>query len=298
MSFIKQKSLEGHAGAIYAATFDGRFLYTGSADKFVARWDLEKGIQDNFSIKFEQSIYAVESISDKFLIVGLANGDVHIFDLIERKEIHYFKQHVKAIFSIAYNSNKEQLYIADADGNLSIWSVPDFKLMIYLPLDAGKIRNIAVNESGELFALSCQDETIRVFESKGLNEIVTLNAHNSGSTAVIFDQNNPTQLITGGKDARIKLWNWQKEEELLNIPAHNYAVYDLISMNNRKNYISCSRDKTIKVWDADLNFLKRLDFKEGGHRHSVNRLVKISEKEFVSISDDAKIIVWESEGLI
>lgn len=287
-----QKKLEirEHGGAIYTCDFSNGFLYTGSADNYVTRWDVNSGEQDKFAIKFEQTVYALKVIENQFLIAGLANGDVHVFDLLERKEIHFFQQHTKAIFSIAYNSIKGQFYVSDADGNLSIWNSNDFKQLLYLPTDTGKIRDIDISEDGELIYLACQDETIRCFDTTSFNEIRTWNAHQNGTNTLLLVEN---QLISGGKDGMLRLWNVDSETQIKEVPAHNFAVYDLKFLG--EYIISASRDKTIKVWDKELNFINRLDAKTKGHSHSVNRLSIIGETTFASVSDDKRIIIWELE---
>lgn len=286
--FQKLKEIQGHAGAIYTTAFDGEFLYTGSADKFVTRWNLEEGIQDKFAIKFENSIYSI-AIHEKLLFVGLANGALHIFDLEERKELKHFTQHKEAIFSITVDAINKRLYVGDATGNLSVWDIESLDLVIYLPLNAGKIRDIAVASDGH-FALACQDESIRVFESEYFNEISTIQAHKEGATSVMFSPEDSSQLISGGKDAHIRLWNWKDGSEIKSIPAHNFAVYRLIE--TKENIASISRDKTVKIWSKNLDFILRLDAKEGGHRHSVNDGVLIADHTFASVGDDKRIILW------
>lgn len=294
MSWRKKKQLEGHAGAIFACAYDGKFLYTGSADKFVVRWNLEEGIQDKFSIKFEQSIYALAIVNQNYLVVGLANGALHVFDLHERLEKHYFTQHTKAIFSIKLNALKNQLYVGDADGNLSVWDASSFKLLIYLPLDVGKIRDIAVNKDGSQFVLACQDGTFRMFETAFFNEIGTQQAHEGGTTSVLFHPNDESILITGGKDALLASWDVKSLRKLNSQPAHNFAIYSIVTNTTGNCIITGSRDKTIKIWSPQLAFIQRLDLKEGGHRHSVNKVLILADNELVSISDDGKIIVWDS----
>ena len=294
MLFRKEKEISGHAGAIYTCTSEGNSIYTGSGDKYVARWNSETGIQDKFAIQFDESVYSICFLSKRRLVVGLSNGHLHIFDLDENKEVKFFTQHTKAIFSCAFNACKQQFYVADADGNLSVWSSETLSLLIYLPLDAGKIRDIAVNQTGENIAMACQDGTIRVFETSFFNEIHTLNAHKNGTTALLFHPTNPDQLISGGKDALLKLWEVNTESCLLEIPAHNFAIYSIQALNEGQTIVTASRDKTIKVWSNSLEFQQRLDFKVGGHRHSVNNICVIAENRFVSVSDDKKIIVWES----
>lgn len=290
--FQKKNEIVGHAGAVYCCLAVGDFVYSGSADHYVTRWNIETGEQDKFAIKFEHSIYDLEMIGDKILAVGLASGGLHFFDIEERKEIKFFTQHQKAIFSIAYNSIKNQLYVTDAEGNLSVWNTLDYSLMIYLPLDCGKIRRMAISQYCDIVALACQDGFIRIIETEHFNEIHTIKAHKDGATSVLF-HSNEDGLITGGKDALIKVWNWKKEELIETIVAHNFAVYDLISLNEGDVFASASRDKKIKIWDAtDFTFIERLELKQGGHKHSVNGLTIVNQSEFISCSDDKRLIVW------
>jgi len=293
MSFFKKiQEISGHAGAIYAcACHDGR-IYTGSADNYVARWNPETGEQDKFAIQFEESVYSIAFLSENRLVVGLANGHIHVFDLNERKEIKFFTQHTKAIFAIAFNETKQQWYAADADGNLSIWDATKLEQLVYLPLDCGKVRDIAINKEGDQFTLACQDGTLRIFDTAFFNEIHTIHAHKDGATAVLYHPQHEHQLISGGKDAMLRLWDVPVEMKLKEIPAHNFAIYGIQALNNGETIISASRDKTIKTWSSDLEFQQRLDLKVGGHKHSVNKIRSLNDHSFVSVSDDKKIIVW------
>ena len=108
------------------------------------------------------------------------------------------------------------------------------------------------------------------------------------------------------------------------IPAHNYAIYSIVFSPDGKYFATASRDKTIKIWDANnLNVLSRIN-KESfdGHINSVNKLMwttspKSSPREsvlsrdqkglsnspagvvgsyLISASDDRKVMVWEIAG--
>lgn len=291
MTFRKEKEIQGHSGAIYSCAFDQSYVYSGSADKFVARWLLDEGTQDKFAIRFEQAVYRI-LIVDHFLIVGRSDGGLHVFDLEARKELKYFTQHTKALFGLASNPIRKHCYAGDADGNLSVWSTETWELLIYFPLDCGKIRDIAVDSSGAHFAVCGQDGFVRIFETSYFNEISTFFAHKDGATAACFGE-NPEELITGGKDAMLRRWNWKTGEKLLEIPAHNFAIYRLIRVGD--SLVSISRDKTVKVWSESLQFRQRLDQKAGGHRHSVNDCVALSSTKFVTCGDDKRMIVWTSE---
>lgn len=300
MRFFKLKEISGHSAGIYSLAFDGEFLYSASADNYIARWNIENGLQDRFAIRFDSPVYSISLLKkNHFLVAALSNGNMHVFDLKERKEIKFFTQHKVAIFATQENKEKNQLYVGDAEGNLSIWDTLTFELLIYLPLDCGKIRRISVGPSGGVFAVCGQDGTLRIFDTIYFNELHSIKSHEGGTTAAMFHPDQKELIFTGGKDAFLRLWNYKTGEMLKSIPAHNFVIYDLIALNEGKTLITSSRDKTIKVFDLEsLSFLQRLDFKEGGHRHSVNCLLKISEKSFASASDDKRMIIWETDKVV
>jgi WD40 repeat protein len=295
MIFRKRKEISGHSAGIYSLAFDQTYLYSASADKFVARWDLERGVQDKFAIRFESPVYTLCLFSnDEKLALGLANGDLHFFDLSNRTEIKFYQQHRSAIFTLAANSVTNQLYAGDADGNFSVWDQSTNELLLFLPLNCGKIRRIAVDVSGKYIGLACQDGTFRIFDTGTFNEVSTVNAHKEGTTAVLFDPNDVSVIYSGGKDAWLRKWSWRTGELLKEVPAHNYVIYDIIALNEGNTLVTASRDKTLKVWNKEhLSFLQRLDQKAGAHRHSVNCLFKLSEEMFVSASDDKRMILFE-----
>lgn len=291
-SFGNLVTFSGHSGAVYSIDFDGEFIYSGSADKYVVRWNVEDGTQDSFAIKFPFTPYMVKLFNDNSLLaVGLASGDLHIFDLSERKEIKFFQQHRTGIFAIEENQFTHHLYVADADGTVSVWNVKTLDLVIYLPLDAGKIRAIETSADGKLFYVLAQDGNVRVFDAQTFNEIELFHAHQDGATACMELTND--LLLTGGKDAHIKVWDRFTYKVQQSIPAHNYVIYDLLKLNDEV-FVSASRDKTIKVWNSQaLKVIQRIERKDQGHKHSVNQLVKISENSFASCSDDGTIKVWK-----
>lgn len=292
MEVRKKISFEGHSGAVYSLQYDGNnFIYSASADKYVVRWDLTTGQQDKFAIKLPATPYSIQLIDNTTkLVAGLSSGDVHIFDLEEKKEIKFFKLHQKGIFAMAENAEKNQFYIADGEGKLSVWNTKTLELLLQLPFDCGKIRQITPSLDNTLIYLSCQDGKIRSLDTTYFNIVDEFHAHDDG-VGTLLETNEV--LITGGKDAHLKLWDKITKTCFKSIPAHNYMIYDLIQLNDQQ-IVSVSRDKTIKIWDIEeFSVLQRLNLKSKGHRHSVNRVVKIDETTFATASDDARIIVWE-----
>jgi WD40 repeat protein len=292
-TFNKKIEFADHSGAVYSIVYDGEFIYSASGDKYVCRWNPITGTQDKFAIKFNNTPYSIQLFNNNsMLAVGLENGDLHFFDLIERVEVKFYKQHKSAIFSILENPFTKQIYTTDTDGNLAVWSTKDFQLQLLLPFDCGKIRRMAMNHNGSMLYLACQDGNIRVIETEFYNLMDEFFAHKDGVTSLAFHPKNSLLLLSGGKDAHLKFWDLTTNSELKSLPAHNFVIYDILFLSD-KLFVTASRDKTIKIWDTEMDaVVQRIEAKHKGHRHSVNTLVKISDTSFASCSDDKRILVF------
>jgi WD40 repeat protein len=294
--FEKIGEIQEHSGAVYAISYDHSFIYSASADGYVARWSIETLAQDNFAIKCTTPPYSITfDTNSRNLWFGLSSGDLHVVHVDSKTEIKFFQQHKASLFSLHFLPNKNLVLAGDAEGNLSVWDAEKLTLLLFLPLNCGKIRKINASSDEKLISINGMDEKIRIFETDGFNEIITLSGHENGSNCSFFStlKNDDSVLISGGKDGHIKKWDWQNEKLIESIPAHNFAIYDFIMLNDNKNFVSASRDKTIKIWNlSDLSFIQKIDLKSGGHKHSVNSLVKIDDYRFLSCSDDRKIILW------
>lgn len=285
-------TFKGHTGAVYSIDCDGDFIYSAGADKFVVRWDLKLGTQDKFAIKMPNTAYCIKLFNhSSFIAVGLSTGDLHFFDIVNRKEMKFYQQHKTGIFGMHENLKFEHLYVADAEGNLSVWDTKSLELIIYLPFDCGKIRRITSSTDGRIIFLACQDGSIRMIDAITFNEINQINSHKEGTTALAYLSED--LLLSGGKDAYLRLWDLTINKAILEIPAHNFVIYDIVVLN-ASVFITASRDKTIKIWNLEsFKVEDRIEKKNRGHKHSVNQLIRLNDTFFASCSDDGLIKVWE-----
>ncbi len=299
MSLVVKKVFEltGHSTSIYciASGRSAHTVFTGSGDKVVAEWDLIEQKVLPFAIKLESTVYATVKLPENRLAIGQGRGGIHIVDLQSRKEIRHLAVNNKAVFDLRFLEEQNQLLAFSADGTFSIWEADSFELLRHIPVGEVKMRRAAVSPDGQFVVTSGNDGRLRVFETEMFNEMYTFDAHDRSSNVSVYSSDGSC-LISGGWDGHLRVWDANSDyQKTVEIPAHNYAIYDLVFSPDGKFLATASRDKTIKIWDAEtLKPLVRLDVKSGGHSHSVNALHwNKTTGLLVSVGDDRKVIGWE-----
>ena len=294
----KHTEIRQHSMAIYDMVIaNADVVYTAGADKFIVRWKLDLGIQDNFTIKADFPVYSLELIRNEIISIGLNNGHLHFIDVVQKQELKFYTQHKSAIFSQLHLTQHNLLLTGDAEGYLAVWDTHSYKLQLFIPLACGKIRSIAANHDESRIAVGGQDGIIRVFETTYFNEINRFFAHNDGVSSLAFEPHQSTKLVSGGKDGYLRIWNSDSGEKIKAIPAHHYAIYGICFNSTGTYFATCSRDKSIKIWEnASYSVLQKLEAKQGGHTHSVNS-IKWIDQYLISCGDDRRLIRWKLDNL-
>jgi len=310
----KLSELTGHSGAVYALEHseETNCFYSGSGDKLVAKWNLDTLHPEKFSAQLPGIIYSLCFIADKnVLLAGTSEGKIHVIDLKDKKEIKILQNHNQPVFDLKASplpSPKERgdlILSAGGDGVLSIISLTDFSTIKLLKLCNEKLRAIDIYEN--YAAVACGDGMIRIIDLKELKLKNEFPAHAGSVYSVKFSPDG-NYLLSGGKDAHLKIWIMDNtksnghqpstinHQPFKSIPAHNYAIYSIVFRPDGKYFATASRDKTFKIWDTNtFEMLTRIN-KENfdGHINSVNKLLWSKPNNLlISVGDDRKVMVWE-----
>jgi len=94
-------------------------------------------------------------------------------------------------------------------------------------------------------------------------------------------------IVSGGKDDKIKLWNYKTGSCQATFSGHKEAVRSL-SLSSENNIISGSEDKTIKVWKKNGKCIQTIT----GPLDYVRCVLGISQQRVVASTRDFELAVY------
>ena len=259
-----------------------KFLSAGGDGMLIA-WDPEQPAQGVLKARIPEPVYSIMQLPGSgTLLAGSASGKLYAI-LPEGPRV--FEAHLKGIFAL--HAQKEGFLTTGGDGMLLHWNF-NFEILGRYKISGASLR--CLFRSGELWFIGSSDHSIYALNNS-FREVEKLEGHRNTVFAVC--QIDKDRLVSGGRDARLCIWDLNHLELLESIDAHNLHIHAL-SMNESAGILaSGSMDKGIRLWSSPgMELIKVLDKKYEGHNSSVNSLLWLDENTLISASDDRNIIAW------
>jgi WD40 repeat protein len=280
--FILKSEYRIHEGPIYAIGIADTMVFTGSSDKTVKSLDLNTGNLLPFTVRSESAPISLLSIHAELLAIGYLTGEFYLINPTTRNVLFEYHFTGDGIFSLCV-LNSLTLAIGLGSGRLGMLDFVDYEWLYLEQITSDKIRAMVYQDSTQSLYLASKSGEIVVFNTEEFNIQARWHAHDGGVNCLLLASSN--QLVSGGKDGHIT--RWEGQERVKSIPAHRGVIYGILEVG--ESLISCSRDKSIKVWEMETwKPLQKITF----HQQSVNQLVQQNVHSFVTASDDHRIAHW------
>ncbi len=293
--------MTGHNGSIFCvgALESDRFFFSAGGDGWVARWDLEDPETGRLIAKVETQLFTTHFIpSTRHLVLGNMNGGIHWVDLDRPDETRNIAHHQMGVFDLLEVG--DHIFSAGGEGMLSRWDKFKGKSLESLYLSNQSLRCLDYSRQRNELAVGSSDHAIYLLDADSLTVKFTLpNAHEN-SVFVVRYHPDGKHLLSGGRDAHLRIWSLERMEALQAMPAHWFTINDIAFSPNGNLFATASRDKTLKIWDArTFKLLKVLEtVRDQGHANSVNSLHWSNHNDsLISASDDRSLIVWKVDSL-
>jgi len=180
---------------------------------------------------------------------------------------------------------------SDETQNLMYWDIERGNRNPIIHSHSDKVLCIAISPDGKWLATGSKDKTIKVFDTKTLNEVHTLKGHTDDVTCLKFSPDNKF-LLSGSKDKTMMLWDFGNNVDLFTYKGHFKKINDVAFSPDSKLIASASDDRSILVWDAG-NAQKTL-YALTDHKDAVTCIEFTPDGRFLgSGSADHLFFIWD-----
>ena len=302
MEIEKIAQLTGHQAAVFAVG-EGRtpqHIISGAGDGWLVEWDLAKPDVGQLLAKVERNIFALQYIkTQNRVVVGDMDGGVRFVNLDNPEKTLNIKHHSKGCFDVQLFDN--QLFTIGGEGNITRWSIEESRSLESLQLSAKSLRSLDISVEKREIVVGASDGNVYFLDLDTFDLKKTLKTAHTNSVFSARFSPDSKQLLTGGRDALLKLWTLRTPQyfEENAVPAHLFTLNSIAFHPTQPSFFAtASRDKTIKIWNIEgenLVLRKVIDtIRHGCHIRSVNRLFWSTHNDYlISVSDDRSLIVWK-----
>ncbi len=238
-NLFEYKSIKAHESDILSLICYKNFLITGSSDKIIKIWAIDSGELLNTLEAHTGGVYALSIWKDK-LVSGSSDKTIRIWDINSGKLLTSILAHTNQIYSLFCEN--DILVSSSIDKTIKVWNLSDKKIIGQINLEYGSWTNFIYKEN---IYCGLSDGSLRIFNLKNMNMVMSCKEHNSAITALKIEDN---KIYTVSKDRTIKIWDL----ESLNI-LESFTVNSVIwTVFKEYEYLFLGGDdKYLKVLDIE-----------------------------------------------
>jgi WD40 repeat protein len=282
-------TLKGHNSLVSSVTFspDGKFLASGSGDKTVKVWEVERWQEIATLWKHEKTVWSVTFSPDrKFLASGSWDTTVKVWEVRDWQEVAILTGHKDWVFSVAFSPDGKFLASGSGDKMIKIWDIERWREVATLKGHKDWVFSIAFSPDGKFLASGSKDKTIKIWEVGSWRGVVTLKGHEMWVRSVTFSPDGKF-LVSGSWDKTVKVWKVGGWNEFVTLWGHEGEVSSVTFSPDGKFLASGSGDKTVRVWEVS-SWREVITLK--GHRGWVNSVAFSPNGKLLVSSQVARII--------
>ena len=270
----RKSILKGHTGQINGVSFrnDNKALASGSDDRSIRIWDVEKGNEIKVvnapqlvnKAQLPQVIYQV-TYSPNGKLVASVSGDgllqVWKPDAPEpqQKLVLGSSAHQLGAYQVVFSPDMRSIYTCGADKSarqhggtdvegqsVSGTGVRQKNFDISVGGHNEPVTALALSPDGKTLVTGSRDRTIRVWDLNTAKVVRTLQGHTDEVTSLAFSKDG-NQLASSSKDQGIRIWNLSSTDEHRNFAGHDGYVWSAVFSTDGKLFASAGADKSIVI---------------------------------------------------
>ncbi|ETO07018.1 hypothetical protein RFI_30374 [Reticulomyxa filosa] len=288
-------TFNGHTNIVpsidYSTFDDCQFICSGSYDKTVRVWDINKNKQiqsfnrhllDVCCVKFSQ--YHYHNHHCNVVCSSSSDKTIRFWDFKYNQQLQVFNGHTNWVYGIEFSPFNGSRYLCSGSGDKTIrlWDVETYKSLHVFNGHTKSIRCIDISPlqsnnnnnknndigmiggNGYTICSGSSDHTIRIWDIETTKQLIVFKGHKYDVNSVKYGSNELVNIIlSGSDDESVHLWDIRSNKQIQMFKGHTNNVHaveyspfaikigDEVVSGNSNVICSGSLDNTIRFWIFD-----------------------------------------------
>ncbi|KAI8365095.1 WD40-repeat-containing domain protein [Blakeslea trispora] len=264
--------LQGHAGGVWALQYLKNTLVSGSIDRTVRVWDIQKRKCTHIFKGHTSTVRCLQIVepvmvngrlqpSQPLIVTGSRDFSIRVWTLPDVEQVRH----------------DDEPFVGEGTN-------PWFKFL--LVGHSNPVRSIAAH--GNTLVSGSYDNTVAVWDLEKGRMIHRMEGHTSNVYSVVIDPIRQ-QCMSGSMDTTVYVWSLVTGECLHKLDGHSNLV-GLLGLTSR-HLVSASADRTLRVWDAVTGVCEYVLAGNHGHEGAIT-CFKHDEEKAISGSEGG-LKMWD-----
>jgi WD40 repeat protein len=186
-------------------------------------------------------------------------GQVLIWDVDARKVVATISGHLDCVYGLAISPDGALIATSSYDKLIKLWDAGTGKEVRTLKDHIDAVYALAFTPDGKRLISGAADRSVKVWDPATGERLYTMSDPLDGINAIAVDPTG-NRVAAGGLDKTIRIWTLGEKSGTLvhTLIAHEDAILQLAWSSDGKTLASSGADRTIKMFDADLNETKAI----------------------------------------
>lgn len=238
---------------------DGSHMFTASADKNCAVWDLPTCTRIR---KLRGHTNFVNSCrgarrGQEMVVSGSDDGSIKLWDARKKFAVQTFESGFQ-VTAVCFNDTSEQIISGGIDNDIKIWDIRKNEVVVELKGHTDTVTGLTLSPDGAYVLSNSMDNTLRIWDvrpfvtSDRCIKVFTGHQHN-------FEKNllrcawsaDSNRVSCGSSDRYVYVWDVPSRRILYKLPGHNGGINDVDFHPTEPIILSASSDKTLFMGEVD-----------------------------------------------
>ncbi|ETO17157.1 hypothetical protein RFI_20174 [Reticulomyxa filosa] len=195
------------------------------------------------------------------LVSCSGDNTARLWDVVSGKQLQLFEGHSEGVHRVKFSPDGSKIVSCSTDNTIRLWDVSSGKQLLLLEGHSDAVKEVYFSPDGSKIVSCSMDRTARLWDALSGKQIQTLE---DGENISALQFSSDGSKIISIMENTIRMWDASSGRRIQILEGHFSTVCDVKFSPDSKTIVSCSQDRTVRLWgsmDNKINVAEPGEFK-------------------------------------